>query len=41
VCTSIGAAGIVDVTNYTITSTATPWNFLPDASYFTAFRTSC
>lgn len=41
VCTAIGAAGIVDVTNYTITPTSTPWNFLQDASYFTAFRTNC
>jgi hypothetical protein len=48
-CASLraGGAGLVDVTHYTITGTATPWNFLqnvpddPDSSYWNAMRSAC
>lgn len=34
-------AGLVDVTNYTITSSATPWNFLQSPAYWRTFTNYC
>lgn len=41
ICAAISAVGLVEVTNFTITPSATPWNFLQDAAYWTAFRSAC
>lgn len=41
VCAAISASTLVDVTPFTITQTATPWNFLQDAAYWSVFRTNC
>jgi hypothetical protein len=43
VCTTLknAGAGLVDVTDATISSSATPWNFLQSSTYWSSFRSSC
>lgn len=42
-CSTLKAnnAGLVDVTNYTVTATSTPWNNVQDPAYWSAFLAAC